>query len=200
MPIFHLDHRLADFDKWLGVFRDGSLRKEREAEFGVATRRVVRDANDPNHVIVIMEAPSRDAIDNMANHPQVQERFADTSIFTEPPKVIAGYEGTDIGTMSEGDVSAFFLDQQLVDYDKWSEMRSGNEAERNEVMQKHGVNPVRLLHDIDNRNHVVVVMQAPNRAAMENMLAEPTAQANFANKEVFARTPEITGQFSGVDV
>ena len=136
----------------------------------------------------------------MVNDPQVQERFADTSIFTEPPKVIAGYEGTDIGTMAEGGVSAFFIDQQLADYDKWSEMRSASEATRNEMAQKHGVNPVRLLHDIDNRNHVVFVMQAPDRTAVENMLAEPTAQANFANKEVFARAPEITGQFSGVDL
>ena len=200
MPVFHIDHKLADFDKWISVFKEGSPRKEIEAKHGIKSLRVLRDANDKNHAIVVMEADSRASIDNMVNEPQVQARFADTSMFAEPPKVLAGYEGTDLESYTEGENPAFLVEQWLVDFDKWSQLRASNEAERNEVMKEHGIKAIRMLHDIEDANHVVVVMIAPNQSAVEGMLASPTAQANFANKEVFQRAPEILGQFEGIDV
>ena len=44
MPVFHIDHKLTDFDAWLSVFKDNPQRKEREVKYGLTTRRVIQDA------------------------------------------------------------------------------------------------------------------------------------------------------------
>ncbi len=200
MPVFHIEHKLADFDKWLAVFKEGNPRKEIETKYGVKSLRVLHDADDGNHAIIVMEADSRSAIDEMFNEPKVQERFADTSLFVEPPKVLAGYERTDVSSFTEGENPAVLVDHRVTDFDKWTEGRASNRAQRNEMYEKHGVKIIRELHDIEDPNHVVVVMLAPSRSAVENLFAEPTAQASFANQDVFQRAPQITGQFSALAV
>ena len=200
MPVFHVNHRLADFDKWFAVFKDGSPRKELEAKHEVKSVRVLRDADDSNRAVVVMEANSRAAIEEMFNEPRVQERFSDTSLFTEPPTILAGYEVTGgDGVPGEGN-SAFLVDQDLANYEKWNEDWTANEAQRQELYSKHGVKIVRVLHDIDNRNRVLVAMSAPSRSALEGMWAEPAPQAAFSNSEIFQRPPKILGQFTGSEV
>jgi hypothetical protein len=200
MPVFHVEHKLADFDKWLAVFKVGNPRKEIEAKYGVKTLRVMQDADDRNHAIIVMEADSRSAIDEMINEPKVQERFADTSLFAEPPKVLAGYERFDVSSFTEGENPAVLVDHRVTDFDMWTKSRETNRDQRNEMYQKHGIKVIRELHDIEDRNHVVVVMLAPGRSAVENLFAEPPAQASFANKEVFQRAPRIIGQFNPIAV
>ncbi len=200
MTVFHVDHKLADFDKWIAVFRESTMRKDLAAKMGVATRRVVQDANDPNHCIVIQDADSREALDEYLNQPQVQERFTDTSVFAEKPRVIAGYEGSDLGTAPDGDYGAFFVDHQLADYDKWQENWNSNQEQRNATLAENGVVPIRLLRDIDDGNHAIVLMAAPNRGAVEEALNSATSKAAFANQSVFKEAPTITGHFTPVEL
>jgi hypothetical protein len=200
MPVFHVNHKLADFDKWFAVFKEGNPRKDREAQYGVKSLRVLRDADDGNHAVVVMEADSRSAIDQMTDDPQVQERFADTSLFAEPPSVLAGYEPIGDENVPEGGNSAFLVDQGLADFDKWNENWTANEAQRQELYDKHDVKVVRVLRDIDNRNRVVVAMSAPSRSALEGMWAEPAPQAAFSDSEIFQRPPKILGQFTRTDI
>jgi hypothetical protein len=199
MTVFHIDHKLADFDKWYSVFKKGEPRKEIEAKYGVKSLRVLHDANDATHAIVVMEANSRSSIDQMLSEPRAQERFSDTSLFAEPPSVLAGYEPTDVSSYTEGENPAVLVDHRVVDFDKWTESRASSQAQRNEIYGKHGVKIIRELHDIDDPGHVVVVMLAPSRSSVESLFAEPAAQASFANKEVFERAPQIIGQFSPMD-
>lgn len=200
MPVFHIDHKLADFDKWISMFREGTVRKELEAKHGVTTRRVARDNDDPNHAIVIMEADTKSAVEQMFQEPTVQERFADTSAFAEPPSITGGYEGEDLEPMPEGEHVAFFIDHQLADYDKWYEVFSSRRAAGAEMRAKHGTTPVRLLRDIEDGNHAIMIIVAPNRAAVEELMAEPALQENFTNTALFIKPPEFTGQYSTVNL
>ena len=86
--------------------------------------------------------------------------------------------------MPDGDNSAFFIDHQLVDYDTWYETFSSHQSTGAERRAKHGTLPVRLLRDIEDRNHAVMVILAPNREAVESLMAEPALQENFANTEI----------------
>ena len=200
MPVFHVNHRLADYDKWFAVFKEGNPRKDREAEYGIKSLRVLRDADDGNHAVVVMEADSRSVIDQMIGDPQVQERFADTSLFAEPPSVLAGYDPIGGDSAPVGDNPAFLVEQGLANFDKWNENWTANEAQRQEMYDQHSVKVLRVLHDIDNRNRVVVAMSAPSRSALEEMWTEPAPQAAFSNSEIFQRPPKILGQFTGTEV
>ena len=35
MPVFHIDHKLADFDKWIAMFRERTVRTQLEDKYGV---------------------------------------------------------------------------------------------------------------------------------------------------------------------
>jgi quinol monooxygenase YgiN len=198
MPVFHLDHKLVDFNNWISMFSESTLRKEREQERGVVTRRVVQDANNPNHAVVMQDASDRATMESFISDPQVQERFSDSSIFAEPPKITGGYDGEDLEAFEDGENPAFMVDHQLADYDKWQEHWRANRDQRAELWTELGCKPVRLLRDIDDRNHAIVVVLAPDKAAVEKLLSSPTAQEAFANKDVFERAPEITGQYNNI--
>jgi len=198
MPVFHIDHKLADFDKWIEVFKEGNPRKEMEAKHGVKSMRVLHDANDRNHAIVVMEADSSAAIEALFSQPQVQERFADRSLFAEAPTILAGYDGTDLDSRPDGEHSAFFVDHRLADYDKWYAEYSSHQPQNSELREKHGVKHIRLLHDIGDNNHAIIVMIAPDQSAIENLMKEAGLDEIFANREIFQQPPEITGQFSAI--
>ena len=66
------------------------------------------------------------------------------------------------------------------------------------MWEKHGCKPIQLLRGIENGNHGIIVLLAPSQAAVENLLAEPKAQEAFANREVFQRAPQITGQYTSI--
>lgn len=198
MPVFHIDHKLADFDKWLSVFKEGNPRKEKEASHGVKSMRVLHDANDTNHAIVVMEADHKSSIEKLFNEPGVQERFADRSLFAETPRIAGGYDGTDLESHSADERVAFFVDHQLADYDKWHEIWSSHQAERSDIRAQKGIKQIRLLHDIDNNNHAILVMIAPDKAALEDLMSDGNLQEVFSNKEIFQQAPTITGQYSAI--
>ena len=63
MPGFHVEHKLVDYNKWFEVFKPGTVRKEVQEDHGVSAIRILRDNEDPNHCIVVFEAPDRDSFE-----------------------------------------------------------------------------------------------------------------------------------------
>jgi len=200
MPVFHLNYKLADFDKWITMFKESELRKKIEVKHGVKAIRVLHDAHDQNHAITVLKAEDRASIDQFISEPEVQERFADRSLFVESPQITGGYEGTYLESFEEGENPAFQVDHQLTDYNRWFEAWSSNRAERTALWEKHGCKPIRLLRDIENGNHVIIVVMAPNAASVEDLLAEAKAQERFADREVFQQPPQIRGQYTIIPV
>ena len=200
MPVFHIDLKPVDFDAWYESFLNRTDRKELEAKHGVTAQRIARDVENPNHAVIVVEAASKDAIQQFMNEPAIKARFTDSSVFSEPPKLIGGYERTDIEPFTEGESAAFFVDQHLADYDKWYQLWSANRARPDSIAAKHGCKPIRLLRDIDDGNHTVLVFLAPNKAAMESLMAEPELQSNFANREIFDQPPALAGQYNAMIV
>ena len=96
MPGFHVEHKLVDYNKWFEVFKPGTVRKEVQEDHGVSAIRILRDNEDPNHCIVVFEAPDRDAFEKFDSDPRVQERLNDTSLFLERPKLIGEYTPVDL--------------------------------------------------------------------------------------------------------
>jgi len=184
MAIFHLDYRLADFDRWLSLFASGELREEIEHMHGVETVRVLRDKEELQHAIVVMRADTREAIDRMLGHPRLQEWFADGSIFVTPPHVVAGYALTELEPYEVGENPAFFVDHRLANFDKFREglmNRTGQSA----------VKPIKLLQDIEDRNNVRLVILASEKAVLEHAMAQRGLQEHFANRDIFCQAPEI---------
>lgn len=198
MPVFHLDYKLVNFDVWLALYKISELRKKVEFKHGVKTLRVLHDALDRNHAIVVLEAGDRASIDQLIGEPEVKARFSDRSTFVEPPKITGGYEGTNLEPFEEGENPAFQLDHSLQDYNRWFEAWSSNQIQRTESWNKHGCKPIRILRDIDNDNHVIIVVMASNQETVKYLLAEPRAQEIFADREVFKQPPQIIGQYTSI--
>ena len=96
MPGFHVEHKLVDYNKWFEVFKPGTVRKEVQEDHGVSAIRILRDNEDPNHCIVVFEAPDRDSFEKFDSDPRVQERLNDTSLFVERPQLIGEYTPVDL--------------------------------------------------------------------------------------------------------
>jgi len=187
MAIFHIDHWLEDFDRWLLIFSEGDPRNEIERALELQTVRVLRDTEDPRHAIVIMRAATRDGVDRLIDNPRLQKRFQDRSLFASPPKVVAGFELTDLESYVVGENPAFFVDHDLVDFDKFKDLLMSRLTDRS----PSDVKPIKLLHDIENRNHVRLVILATDKAALEHAMADAKLREYFANREIFRRPPEI---------
>ena len=200
MPVFHLDHKLVDFDRWIVMFKGSELRKKNEEKYGVKVLRVLQDANDENHAIVVLEAEDKTSVKRLLGEPEVQERFADKTVFTTSPKLLGSYEGTWLEPAEEGENITFQLDQQLADFNKWFDLWTSKQLERTKLWEKHGCKPILILRDTDDDNHIIVVVKAPNKSALENLLSEPNAKKIFSNKEVFQNPPRIAGQFTSFPI
>jgi|GEM_PF-1672033 hypothetical protein len=207
MLIYHLHHKLADYDTWISKFKEGTLRKEVEDNLCITTDLVLHNVNDPNHAIVAMisgEDVTLDqmklALDQITSDPRVQQQFRDDSLFSEPLQTVCAFEASTLEPLSEVErqIPAVFVDHQLADYDSWFEAWSANYDERLETCQKLGCTPHRLLRDVEDDNHVIVVFIAEDQTAVEQLLANPTAQETFADKNIFTQPPKIAGCFSPI--
>ncbi len=182
--IFHVDCRLADFERWLSLFAEGAPRAELEAAHGVETVRVLRNTLDPNHAIVILRAATRQAVESMLDDARLRERFADRTLFAARPRVIAGFELTDLEPYVAGENPAFFVEHRLADFETF---RDRLLARR----ETPGIKTIKLLRNIEDRDHVRLVVLAPDKATLENAMAAPRLQTHFADRNIFQQPPEI---------
>ena len=65
--------KLVDYDKWYEKAWASGLNKGIMAEHGVTPVRILRNDEDPNHVIVILTAASLEAFDNLRADSRIQE-------------------------------------------------------------------------------------------------------------------------------
>ena len=200
MLIFHLHHKLADF-------KEGTLRKEIEENLCLTSDLVLHNVDDHSHAIVAMitgEGVSFDqmklALNQFTDDRRVQKQFGDTSLFAKPLRAVRAFEASTLEPLTETErqFPAVFVDHQLADYDKWFAAWSARYEERLETFQKFGCIPHRLLRDLEDSNHVIVVFVAEDLASVDQLLVDSVAQETFADTEIFRRPPKISGQFSPI--
>ena len=203
MPLFFSEHKLVDFDNWFATFENNEVRLELEKKTGVTAIRIIRNLDEPNHLIVVFEALNRDSMSKIEFHPKLQERFSDKSIFVEPPKIIGGYHISDFENYipgSEALMKAFWIIHDLADYDKWNDHRMETESKRKSFLLEHSVRNIRQLQNIEDPNNVISVVIAPSRDTLVALLSEPWAQETFANRGIYKGIPKIMGPFSAIDL
>ena len=81
-------------------------------------------------------------------------------------------------------MALFFSDHKLVDFDDWFATFKNNKV-RLELEDKTGVKAIRVMRFPDNKNHCMVVFEAPNRAAMSLIETDPRLHERFKDKSIF---------------
>jgi len=74
-------HRVADFDAWKAVYDEhGAVRKE----LGTTGDRVLRDAEDPNEVLVLTYWPARTNAQAFLSDPSLKDAMSRAGIVAAP--------------------------------------------------------------------------------------------------------------------
>jgi len=74
-------HRVADFDTWaVGYKEHGAVR----ARIGCTGDQVLRDAQDPNEVLVLTHWPSMNQAQQFASDPSLPEAMKKAGVVSEP--------------------------------------------------------------------------------------------------------------------
>ena len=94
---FWIKHDLVDYDKWYDHrVETETTRKAMMQEHGVRNVRLLQNIDDPNDVIGVVLAPSRDIIVALLSEPNVQELFANREIYKGIPVVIGPFSGIEL--------------------------------------------------------------------------------------------------------
>ena len=96
-------------------------------------------------------------------------------------------------------MALFFSDHKLVDFDDWFATFKNNKV-RLELEDKTGVKAIRVMRFPDNKNHCMVVFEAPNRAAMNLIETDPRLHERFTDKSIFIEPPTIIGGYHVTDL
>jgi heme-degrading monooxygenase HmoA len=79
-----VDHRVADFDAWRKVYDEV---RGWQHEHGVHFQQVLRNADDPNRVVVTHAFDSREAAEAFVNNPELQEAMGRGGVDASSVKV-----------------------------------------------------------------------------------------------------------------
>ena len=189
--------KLVDYDKWYERAWASGLLKGVVAEYEVTPVRILRNDEDPNHVIVVLTAQSLGAFDKLRADPRVQELVSDRSIVAVPPQPLGRYTATEIADLNPGANYGFHVEHKLVDYDKWFAIFK-DAALRIQIEGELGIRPIRVLRDVDNPNNAVLIFQGPSQDAMDKMLSDPRVQERLNDKSIFVEPPKLLGRFTPV--
>ena len=191
--------KLVDYDKWYERAWASGLLKGIMAEYEVTPVRILRNDEDPNHVIVVLTAQSLEAFDKLRADPRVQELVSDRSIVAVPPQPLGRYTATEIADLNPGAKYGFHVEHKLVDYDKWFAIFKDADV-RKQIEGELGIRAIRVLRDVDNPNNAVVIFQGPNQEAMDKLHTDPRVQERFNDKSIFVQPPKLVGRFTPVNV
>ena len=203
MPLFFSEHKLVDFENWFATFEHNEVRLEIEKKTGVKAIRLIRYLDEPNHLMVVFDARDPANMSKLQSDPRLQKRFSDKSIFVEPPKIIGGYDVTDVENYipgSEPSMKAFWIIHDLADYDKWNDQRMETESKRKSILLEHSVRNIRQLQNIEDPNNVISVVIAPGRDILIALLSDSWPQEIFANRDIYKGIPKVLGPFSAIDL
>ena len=190
--------RLVDYDKWYERAWASGFLKGIMAEYEVTPVRILRDDEDPNHAIVVLTAPSLEALDKVRADPRIQEFVHDKSIIAEPPQPLGRYTVTEIADLNPG-TYGFHVEHKLVDYDKWFAIFKEADI-RKQIEEELGIKAIRVLRDVDNPNNAIVIFQGPNQDAMDKLHTDPRVQDRFNDRSIFVEPPKLAGRFTPVSV
>jgi len=97
MKAFWIIHDLADYDEWNEHrMETESKRKSFLIEHSVRNIRQLQNIEDPNNVVSVVIAPSRDILIALLSEPWPQEIFADRDIYKGIPKVLGPFSAIDL--------------------------------------------------------------------------------------------------------
>ena len=97
MKAFWIIHDLADYDKWKDHrMETESKRKSFLLEHSVRNIRQLQNIEDPNNVISVVIAPSRDTLVALLSEPWSQETFANRGIYKGIPKIMGPFSAIDL--------------------------------------------------------------------------------------------------------
>ena len=97
MKAFWIVHDLADYDKWKDHrMETESKRKSFLLEHSVRNIRQLQNVEDPNNVISVVIAPSRDTLVALLSEPWSQEIFANRGIYKGIPKIMGPFSAIDL--------------------------------------------------------------------------------------------------------
>jgi len=191
--------KLVDYDKWYERAWASGFLKGIMAEYEVTPVRILRDDEDPNHAIVVLTAPSLEALDKVRADPRVQELVSDRSIIAEPPQPLGRYTTTEIADLDPEANYGFHVEHKLVDYDKWFAIFK-DAAVRKKIEGELGIRAIRVLRNVDNPNNGVVIFQGPSQDAMDKLHTDPRVQERFNDRSIFVEPPKLIGRFTPVSV
>ena len=191
--------KLVDYDKWYQKAWASGLLVGIMTEYEVTPVRILRNDEDPNHVIVVLTAQSLEAFDKLRADPRVQELVSDRSIVAVPPQPLGRYTATEIADLNPGANYGFHVEHKLVDYDKWFAIFK-DAAVRKQIEGELGIRAIRVLRDVDNPNNGVVIFQGPSQDAMDKLHTDPRVQERFNDRSIFVEPPKLVGRFTPVSV
>ena len=191
--------KLVDYDKWYERAWASGLLKGIMAEYEVTPVRILRNDEDPNHVIVVLTAQSLEAFDKLRADPRVQELVSDRSIVAVPPQPLGRYTATEIADLNPGANYGFHVEHKLVDYDKWFAIFKEADI-RKQIEEELGIKAIRVLRDVDSPNNAIVVFEGPDQDAMDKLHTDPRVQERFNDKSIFVEPPKLVGRFTPVSV
>jgi len=94
---FWIIHDLADYDEWNDHrMETESKRKSFLLEHSVRNIRQLQNIEDPNNVISVVIAPSRDILIALLSEPWPQEIFANRDIYKGIPKILGPFSAIDL--------------------------------------------------------------------------------------------------------
>ncbi|MDC0190205.1 hypothetical protein OAJ77_03130 [Rhodospirillales bacterium] len=191
--------KLVDYDKWYERAWASGLLKGILSKYEVKPVRILRNDEDPNHVIVVLTAQSLGAFDKVRADPRVQELVSDRSIVAVPPQPLGRYTATEISDPDPEANYGFHVEHKLVDYDKWFAIFKDADV-RKQIEGELGIRARRVLRDVDNPNNAVVIFQGPSQEAMDKLHTDPRVQERFNDKSIFVDPPKVLGRFTSVSV
>ena len=74
-------HRVADFETWLLTYKEHGAVRDR---IGCTGDKVLRDANDPNEVLILTSWPSAAKAHEFASDPSLPEAMKKAGVVSEP--------------------------------------------------------------------------------------------------------------------
>jgi len=190
--------KLVDYDKWYERAWASGLLKGVMAEYEVTPVRILRNDEDPNHVIVVLTAQSLDAFDKLRADPRVQELVSDRSVVAVPPQPLGHYTATEIADLNPG-TYGFHVEHKLVDYDKWFAIFKEAQV-RKQIEEELGIKAIRVLRDVHSPNNAIVVFEGPDQDAMDKLHTDPRVQERFNDRSIFVEPPKLVGRFTPVSV
>ena len=97
MKAFWIIHDLADYDRWNDQrMETDSKRESILQEHSVRNIRQLQNIEDPNNVISVVIAPSRDILIALLSDSWPQELFANRDIYKGIPKVLGPFSAIDL--------------------------------------------------------------------------------------------------------